>query len=95
LSANLLLLEYFGRSIAAETVATASLITTIAIVGPIAAGRIADVTGTFVPFFYILAGIMLVTALVCTTLRSPTLTTSVNRRSQSPMIETSSAPSRP
>jgi MFS family permease len=95
LSANLLLLEYFGRSIAAETVATASLITTIAIVGPIAAGRIADVTGTFVPFFYILAGIMLVTALVCTTLRSPTLTLSVNRRSQSPMIETSSAPSRP
>ena len=95
LSANLMLLEYFGRSIAAETVATASLITTIAIVGPIAAGRIADVTGTFVPFFYILAGIMLVTALVCTTLRSPTLTLSVNRRSQSPMIETSSAPSRP
>jgi MFS family permease len=95
LSANLMLLEYFGRGIAAETVATASLITTVAIVGPIAAGRIADVTGTFVPFFYILAGIMLVTALVCTTLRSPTLTTSVNRRSQSPMIETSSAPSRP
>jgi MFS family permease len=95
LSANLMLLEYFGRSIAAETVATASLITTIAIVGPIAAGRIADVTGTFVPFFYILAGIMLVTALVCTSLRSPTLTLSVNRRNQSPMIETSSAPSRP
>jgi MFS family permease len=71
LSANLMLLEYFGRGIAAETVATASLITTIAIVGPIAAGRIADVTGTFVPFFYVLAGIMLVTALVCTTLRAP------------------------
>ena len=95
LSANLLLLEYFGRSIAAETVATASLITTIAIVGPIAAGRIADVTGTFVPLFYILAGIMLVTALLCTSLHSPTLTLSVNHRSQSPMIETSSAPSRP
>jgi MFS family permease len=95
LSANLLLLEYFGNSIAAETSATASLITTIAIVGPIAAGRIADVTGTFVPFFYVLAGIMLVTALVCATLRAPTLGTAFNRRSQSPRIETSSAPSRP
>lgn len=95
LSANLLLLEYFGRSIAAETSATASLITTIAIVGPIAAGRIADVTGTFVPFFYVLAGIMLVTALVCTSLRAPTPGTSVTRRTQSPRIETSNAPSRP
>jgi MFS family permease len=74
LSAHLLLLEYFGRNVAAEMVSTATLITTVAIVGPVAAGRIADVTGTFVPFFYVLAAIMVVTALVCTTLRPPRLT---------------------
>ena len=73
LSAHLLLLEYFGRNVAAEMVSTATLITTVAIVGPIAAGRIADVTGTFVPFFYILAALMLVTALFCASLRVPKL----------------------
>lgn len=72
LSLHLLLLEYFGRSIAAEMISTATLITTIAVVGPIAAGRIADVTGTFEPFFYALAVLMLINALFCTTLRPPT-----------------------
>jgi MFS family permease len=71
LGATLLLLEYFGASIAAETVSTATLITTAALAGPVVAGRIADVMGTFVPFFYAFAGIMLITALVCTTLRAP------------------------
>ena len=71
LGATLLLLEYFGAGIAAETVSTATLITTVALAGPVVAGRIADVTGTFVPFFYASAGIMLITALVCTTLRAP------------------------
>jgi MFS family permease len=70
-SLHLLLLEYFGRSVAAEMISTATLITTIAVLGPIAAGRIADVTGTFVPFFYALAVIMLITAVFCATLRPP------------------------
>jgi MFS family permease len=71
LGATLLLLEYFGRAIAAETMSTATLITTVALAGPIVAGGIADVTGSFVPFFYFFAGIMLITALVCATLRTP------------------------
>jgi MFS family permease len=71
LGATLLLLEYFGAGIAAETVSTATLITTAALAGPVVAGRIADVTGTFVPFFYAFAGIMLIMALACTTLRAP------------------------
>jgi MFS family permease len=71
LSLHLLLLEYFGRSLAAQMLSTATLITTVAVVGPIAAGRIADLTGTFVPFFYALAAVMLINAAFCLTLRPP------------------------
>jgi MFS family permease len=75
LALNLLLLEYFGRAVAAEVVSSATLITTAAVVGPIAAGKTADVTGSFLPFFYVMAGLLLACTLLCATLRAPRRTT--------------------
>ena len=71
LAANLLLLDYFGAHIVAPMMSAATLATTAGIIGPIAAGMVADATGSFVPFFYLLAGIMVLTALVCAGMRPP------------------------
>lgn len=71
LAANLLLLDYFGAHIVAPMMSAATLVTTAGIIGPIAAGMVADATGTFVPFFYLLAGIMVVAAIVCASMRPP------------------------
>jgi MFS family permease len=71
LAANLLLLGYFGPHIVAPMVSAATLVTTAGIIGPIAAGMVADATGTFVPFFYLLAGLMLVAAFACAGMRPP------------------------
>jgi hypothetical protein len=64
-------LEYFGRAVAADMVSSATLVTTAAAVGPVAAGWSADVTGSFLPFFYAMSAILLATSLVCATLRPP------------------------
>ncbi len=72
LSAHLLLLDYFGAQIVAPVVSTATLVTTAGIIGPIAAGMTADATGTFVPFFYLLAGLMVIAAFACAGMRPPT-----------------------
>jgi MFS family permease len=71
LAANLLLLGYFGPHIVAPMVSAATLVTTAGIIGPIAAGMTADATGTFVPFFYLLAGLMVIAAFACAGLRPP------------------------
>jgi MFS family permease len=71
LALHLLLLEYFGRALAAEMVSSATLITTAAVVGPVAAGRTADVTGSFLPFFYMMAAVLLANLVLGATLRPP------------------------
>lgn len=47
LAGNVLLVQYFGAAIAGEMIAMSTLAMTVAIAGPIAAGRIADVTGSY------------------------------------------------
>jgi cyanate permease len=47
LSAHILLLRYFGAGIAGDMTAMATTATTFAVLGPIGAGRIADVTGGY------------------------------------------------
>jgi MFS family permease len=71
LSAHLLLLDYFGRHIVASMVSTATLVTTFGIIGPIAAGFMADATGTFMPFFYLMIGLMILAAFVCGSMQAP------------------------
>jgi MFS family permease len=71
LSAHLLLLGYFGRHIVASMVSTATLVTTFGIIGPIAAGFMADATGTFMPFFYLMIGLMILAAFVCGGMQPP------------------------
>lgn len=55
LSAHVLLLRYFGAAIAGDMTAMATMATTFAVLGPIGAGRIADVTGTYAPALLFLA----------------------------------------
>jgi MFS family permease len=49
LSAHVLLLRYFGPVIAGDMTAMATLMTTVAVLGPVIAGRVADETGSFAP----------------------------------------------
>jgi len=49
LSAHVLLLRYFGAAIVGSMTAMATTVTTFAVLGPIVAGRVADVTGSFSP----------------------------------------------
>lgn len=55
LSAHILLLRYFGPGIAGDMTAMATTVTTFAIFGPIGAGRIADMTGSYTPALLVLA----------------------------------------
>ncbi len=63
LSAHLLLLRRYGRVVAPDLVALATTITTAAVIGPVAAGRIADRTGSFSLIFLIVAGLFLLALL--------------------------------
>ena len=63
LSAHLFLLRRYGRVVAPDLVALATTITTAAVIGPVAAGRIADRTGSFAPIFLIVAGLFLIALL--------------------------------
>jgi Cyanate permease len=47
LAAHVLILRYFGASIAGDMTAMATTATTLAVLGPIIAGRVADVTGSY------------------------------------------------
>lgn len=67
LSAHVMLLRYFGAAIAGNLTAMATMVTTLAVLGPLAAGWSADTSGTYIPVFMVfaalLAGAMLTTAL--------------------------------
>ncbi|SFG27272.1 Cyanate permease [Novosphingobium sp. CF614] len=52
LSAHVLLLRYFGAAIAGDMTAMATTATTFAVLGPIIAGRAADMTGSFGPALF-------------------------------------------
>lgn len=71
LALHLLLLQYFGRAVAAQMVSAATLITTAAAAGPVAAGLTADLTGSFMPFFYCAGAILLIATLPAALLRPP------------------------
>jgi MFS family permease len=63
LSAHVLLLRYFGASIAGEMVAVATMSTTFAVLGPLSAGWVADMTGSFLPIFAAIAVALAVVAI--------------------------------
>lgn len=64
LAAHILLLRYFGAAIAGEMVAMATMATTIAVLGPLYAGYVADTQGSFSPAFMIFALLLGLAALV-------------------------------
>ncbi len=67
LAAHVLLLRWFGSSASAGVSAIANLVTTFAVLGPWAAGRAKDSTGSFEPVF-IVFGVLLAGATLCTAL---------------------------
>ena len=64
LAAHILLLRYFGATIAGEMVAMATMATTVAVLGPLYAGYIADTQGGFSPAFMSFALLLGLAALV-------------------------------
>ena len=60
LGAHLFLLRSYGPSITPDLVALATTLTTAAVIGPTAAGFIADRTGSFSPIFLIASGLLVV-----------------------------------
>lgn len=72
LSAHVLFLRYFGAALAADLTAMATMATTVAVLGPLSAGWVADRTGSFAPIFVVFA--VLLAAVVASTalfLRAP------------------------
>jgi cyanate permease len=63
LSAHVLLLRYFGAAIVGSMTAMATTVTTFAVLGPIVAGRVADVTGSFSPILLAQAALLAVVTL--------------------------------
>lgn len=72
LAAHILLLRYFGAGIAGDLTAMATMATTFAVLGPLSAGWVADITGSFVPMFVVFAGLLvLVTLTTLLFMRAP------------------------
>jgi cyanate permease len=72
LSAHVLILRYFGAALAADLTAMATMATTLAVLGPLSAGWVADRTGGFAPIFLVFAGLLaLVIASTTLFLRAP------------------------
>ena len=71
LSCHVLLLKYFGTNAAAGVVATATLITTAATLGPLFAGMMADATGSFTPIFYVFAALLAVVVAAVSLMKPP------------------------
>lgn len=69
LSAHLLLLRRFGRVVTPALVGLATGITTVAVIGPAAAGLVADRTGSFAPIFLVVSGLFLVALIPVVMLR--------------------------
>ena len=70
-SANLVLLEYFGREVGARILSAVWTLSTLAAAGPFAAGMIADHFGTFSPIFLVYAVLLGALALPIFLMRSP------------------------
>jgi MFS family permease len=70
---TVVLLEYFGAVTGSKILSIVWLLTTVAAAGPLAAGMIADRTGSFVPIFDIFAGLLLVLAIPTLFMRAPIL----------------------
>lgn len=73
MAASVVLLEYFGRELGAQLLGAVWMIATLAAIGPVAAGMIADTTDSFVPIFYIFAGILLFFTLPVAIMRRPAI----------------------
>lgn len=72
LSAHVLILRYFGAAIAGDMTAMATTATTLAVLGPIGAGRIADVSGSYAPAMLIFSMLLLAaTGIAILFLRAP------------------------
>ena len=63
LSGHILLLRYFGPALAGDLTAAATMVTTVAVLGPLSAGWVADSTGSFVPVFAVFAVLLLLATL--------------------------------
>ncbi|MCJ2182307.1 MFS transporter [Novosphingobium sp. 1949] len=63
LSGHILLLRYFGPRLAGDMTAMVTTVSTLAVFGPIAAGRVADVSGTYAPAIVVFAVLLLVAAI--------------------------------
>ena len=70
-ASTILLLDYFGRTPNLELFAAINLISTIGAGGPAFAGFVADHTGSFVPAFTILEGLVLLVLIAVALMRRP------------------------
>lgn len=70
-ASTILLLDYFGRAPNLELFAAINLISTVGSGGPAFAGFVADHTGSFVPAFTILEGLVLLVLIAVLVMRRP------------------------
>lgn len=70
-ASTILLLDYFGRSPNLELFSIVNLISTVGSVGPAFGGYVADRTGSFVPAFAILAGLVFLVLLAVLWMKPP------------------------
>jgi len=70
-AANVLLLRYFGRDTGSYVLSVVWLLTTVAAVGPLAAGAIADARGSFSLIFYVYAALLVAVAVPTFLMRAP------------------------
>ncbi|RZZ86275.1 CynX/NimT family MFS transporter [Pseudoxanthomonas winnipegensis] len=96
LCAHVLILRYFGSAISGTMVAMATMMTTVAVVGPWAAGVVADHLGRYTPLYAVFAGLLaLVTLSTWLFLRPPqTRDDQVRERAEDPPAAPDAAPLR-
>ena len=70
-AATILLLDYFGRKPNLELFSVVNLISTLGSVGPVFGGFVADQTGSFVPAFLMLGGLVLLVLLAVVWMKPP------------------------
>lgn len=64
LSGHILLLRYFGARLVGDMTAMVTTASTFAVFGPIGAGRIGDMTGSYAPAIIVFAGLLLAAAII-------------------------------
>ena len=70
---TMLLVNYYGPKEAPKTMGTMHSITTVAMLGPVLGGYVADSTGSFAGIFLAYAGLMFVCLLAVATMRPPAM----------------------